>query len=97
MIACMHFEWDENKERINREKHGFSFDDARQAFDDPDKVITKDFSHSTREERFFCYGEVNGKILTVRFTIRGNRTRIIGAGDWREGRKIYEEENQRGV
>ncbi|MEI6747001.1 MAG: hypothetical protein WCL34_13640 [Methylococcaceae bacterium] len=32
-------------------------------------------------------------ILTVRFTYRHNRIRIIGAGYWRKGKKIYEKEN----
>ena len=44
----------------------------------------------TDESRFFCIGKTAGKILTVRFTYRGNDIRIIGAGYWRKGKLIYE-------
>ena len=40
-----------------------------------------------------CIGKVAGGILTVRFTHRKRKIRIIGAGNWRKGKKIYEEEN----
>lgn len=50
--------------------------------------------HSQSEERFYCFGEVDGGILTVRFTYRNNVIRIIGAGYWRKGKAIYDRENQ---
>lgn len=31
------------------------------------------------------------KIVTVRFTQRGDAIRMIGAGYWRKGKKAYEE------
>jgi hypothetical protein len=37
---------------------------------------------------------VNDGILTVRFTYRGHVIRIYGAGYWRKGRRIYEEQNK---
>ncbi len=43
-----------------------------------------------REIRYYCFGEVDGAIMTVRFTYRNQWIRIFGAGYWREGRKIYE-------
>ena len=42
----------------------------------------------------FCFGEVEGGILTVRFTYRGGVIRIFGAGYWRKGKAIYERENK---
>ena len=45
------------------------------------------------EERFYCFGEVDGGVLTVRFTYRASVIRIIGAGYWRKGKAIYEREN----
>jgi hypothetical protein len=42
------------------------------------------------EPRFYCFGRVTDGILTVRFTYRGNLIRIIGAGYWRRGKKLYE-------
>ena len=48
---------------------------------------------SQTEERFYCFGEVDGGVLTVRFTYRASVIRIIGAGYWRKGKAIYEREN----
>jgi len=33
-------------------------------------------------------------ILTVRFTYRENTIRIFGAGFWRKGKKIYEQQDK---
>jgi uncharacterized DUF497 family protein len=84
------FEWDVGKDRINRAKHGVAFELAQHAFLDPRRVIAEDLEHSTGEPRFFCFGLVNDAILTVRFTHRGGKIRIFGAGYWRKGRAIYE-------
>jgi len=88
------FEWDGNKDAENQEKHGVSFSLAQYAFADPYRVIAEDLEHSEDEERHFCFGEVGGGILTVRFTYRGGVIRIFGAGYWRKGKAIYERENQ---
>lgn len=88
------FEWDENKDAENQEKHGIPFSLAQYAFADPRRVIAEDLTHSETEKRFFCFGEVDGGILTVRFTYRGSVIRIFGAGYWRKGKTIYEHENQ---
>lgn len=92
-MAVATFEWDEAKNRANQAKHGVSFDLAQEAFLDPRRVIVPDLSHSGSEQRFFCFGEVGGGVMTLRFTWRDERIRIIGAGYWRKGRKVYEEEN----
>ena len=88
------FEWDENKNRENIIKHHISFETAKKAFFDPNRIITKDDVHSEIEERFFCFGEVDGGILTVLFSYRKEVIRIFGAGYWRKGKKYYEKENQ---
>jgi uncharacterized DUF497 family protein len=87
------FEWDKNKDKENQEKHGVSFSLAQLAFLDESRVIMEDLSHSKSEQRFYCLGKVADGILTVRFTYRNSIIRIIGAGYWRKGRKIYETEN----
>ena len=88
------FEWDSGKEAENQQKHGVSFDLARQAFLDPRRVIARDLAHSEAEERFYCFGAVGGGILTVRCTDRKHVIRIIGAGYWRKGKRLDEQENQ---
>ncbi len=87
------FEWDDAKDLINQEKHGVAFAVAQLAFLDPHRVIAGDLSHSGREIRYFCFGLVDGAVMTVRFTYRPGRIRIFGAGYWRKGRKTYEQEN----
>jgi len=84
------FEWDPAKDAENRRKHGVSFAEAQAAFLDSGRVIAKDVGHSRSEPRFYCFGRVADGILTVRFTHRGSVIRIIGAGYWRRGKKLYE-------
>ena len=84
-----------SRQRVGKsEKHGVLFHRAQYAFADPRRVIAKDLSHSQSEDRFYCFGEVDGGILTVRFAYRASVIRIIGAGYWRKGKAIYERENQ---
>ena len=84
------FEWGHGKNEKNIEKHGISFFDAQQAFLDPCRIIAEDIEHSAAETRYYCFGKVDGAVMTVRFTYRGKTIRIFGAGYWREGKKIYE-------
>lgn len=75
-------------------KHGVGFREAMQVFEDPDVQIYIDEMHSSDETRFFAVGKAGERILTIRFTYRDEKIRIFGAGDWRKGRKRYEEEKQ---
>ncbi|MGH8455233.1 MAG: BrnT family toxin [Nevskiales bacterium] len=88
------FEWDPGKELENQRKHGVTFAFAQQAFLDPRRVIAEDLGHSQAEKRYYCFGRVGDSILTVRFTYRNRVIRIFGAGHWRKGKRIYEQENQ---
>ena len=87
-------DWDQRKNAENLVKHGLPFSLAQYAFADPKRVIAEDSAHSTKEQRYFCFGLVGDGILTVRFTYRWGLIRIIGAGYWRKGKAIYERENQ---
>lgn len=88
------FEWDRDKDVVNQAKHGVSFAKAQYAFADPQRVIAEDLSHAEGEKRYYCFGEVGGGIMTVRFTYRRGVIRIFGAGYWRKGKRIYERENK---
>jgi len=88
----MDFEWDTDKNKINIAKHGLSFNEAESTFSDNKRIIMLDVDHSASEKRYFCIGKVDdGRIVTVRFTIRNSHIRIIGAGYWRKGKKKYEQ------
>ena len=94
MAAGPSFEWDEVKSRVNHDKHGVAFELAQLAFLGERRVIAEDLSHSRDERRFYCFGLVQGGVMTVRFTWREDRIRIFGAGYWRKGKRLYERENK---
>lgn len=84
------FEWDENKNQLNIEKHGISLEIAKRVFNDPNRLTLLDGDHSEDENRYFCIGKTDEGIATVRFVVRDDKIRIIGAGYWRKGKKRYE-------
>lgn len=90
------FVWDAYKEKDTIRRHDINFTTASTAFFDPHRVIIADELHSTTEPRLFCIGLVNKRVATVRFTYRDGKIRIIGAGFWRQGRKIYEAQKRNG-
>ncbi|MEO6993119.1 MAG: BrnT family toxin [Lacunisphaera sp.] len=88
----MRFAWDPNKERANVARHGVDFIMAQRAFSDPKALVLFDEAHSNKRElRWWLLGQVDARILLVRYTHRPNGIiRLIGAGYWREGRDYYE-------
>jgi len=87
------FEWDPINNFVNQQKHHVSFEEAQDAFADVKRIIMEDFEHNSIESRYYCFGNVDSEIMTVRFTYRNKKIRIYGAGYWRKGKKIYEEKN----
>jgi len=76
------FEWDHVKEKANILKHGHSFQEAIESFSDPKGFVLEDQAHSENEERFYWVGKnADGKVLTVRFSQRGAKIRIIGCAE----------------
>jgi len=61
----MTFEWDENKNLDNIDKHKVSFNVAQEAFFDKKQIIIKDKKHSKKEDRFFCIRNDGHGIITV--------------------------------
>jgi uncharacterized DUF497 family protein len=94
MTRKSNFDWDDHKDNLNQKKHGISFSEAQYAFGDANRVILEDLSHSSKEKRYYCLGKIGEEIVTVRFTYRNKIIRIFGAGYWRKGKKIYEEQNK---
>lgn len=74
------FEWNEQKDKENRKKHGVSFYEEQRVFMDPNRLIAEDLDHSMIEARYYCFGKIDNEILTVRFTYCGHTIRIIGSG-----------------
>ena len=79
----MIFEWDEDKNELNKIRHGVSFQEAETVFDDKNAVFLYDSQHSVDEERFIIIGQDSlFRELTVCHCYRGadeNIVRIISA------------------
>jgi uncharacterized DUF497 family protein len=73
------FEWDPAKELSNIHKHGISFLDAIDIFDDPFHLIEESTRPEYGERRVKAIGQVDSVILAVIFTDRDERRRIISA------------------
>ena len=75
----MQFEWDEEKDKLNRKKHGIGFREALPAFLDPKRIERIDREHSTlEEERVDIIGRVKDSLLVFGvYTDRNSRIRII--------------------
>ena len=76
------FEWDSNKNRINIDKHGVSFEEASTVFYDECGILFDDPDHSEDEERFNLIGfSTSLKLLIVCHCYRESNStiRIISA------------------
>lgn len=52
----MQFEWDPNKNEINKQKHKISFEEAQTVFYDEYAILFDDPDHSDAEDRFIILG-----------------------------------------
>jgi uncharacterized DUF497 family protein len=77
-MGRLRLEWDASKDRLNRGKHGVAFEIAQRAFRDTARVIAEDVQRSGVEKRYYCFGRVEDRIMTVRFTHHGSAIRTIG-------------------
>ncbi len=72
------FEWDPNKDRLNRLKHRIAFADTFAVFEDPLAITVDDVED--REDRSVTIGmDCFGRVLVVVYTWRGDSIRIISA------------------
>jgi uncharacterized protein len=73
------FEWDDAKAEANLRKHKISFRAASRVFDDALVLIERDLTEDYDEDRFVATGLVEALLVTVAYTNRGDRIRIISA------------------
>lgn len=74
----MDFAWDPDKAEKNLRKHKIDFETAVKVFDDPWR-LEKDERDDDDVVRFNTTGMVDGRLLVVTFTVRGDVFRIISA------------------
>lgn len=78
----LRFEWDPEKNEINKRKHHVSFEEAQTVFYDDDAKVIDDPEHSAEEERFIILGfSKKANLLVVCHCFRASETviRIISA------------------
>ena len=87
----MNFEWDEAKHEANRRKHRIDFKTGSKVFLDP-YVVEFDDRDAFGELRHNAIGLVDGRVLFVTYTMRGDVVRIISArgAEPHEKRKYHE-------
>ena len=85
----MEFEWDENKSRANKSKHGIDFNGATELWNDQDRIeIEINFA---TEDRNALIGKIGDKLWTAIFTRRMDAIRIISVRRSRKKEtKLYE-------
>lgn len=88
----MEFEWDTAKETANEKKHKISFVDAATVFDDPHHLEEDSTKPEHGEQRFRAIGMLGDVLITVIYTDRQGRRRIISARRARDNeRKRYDQ------
>lgn len=76
------FIWDENKNKLNKKKHGISFEEATEVFGDENAILFDDPDHSYEEERFLIIGITGAKgicIVSHCYRDKDSTVRIISA------------------
>jgi uncharacterized DUF497 family protein len=86
-----YFEWDDAKAEANLRKHKVRFEHAAEACEDFYALIELDDSEDYGEDRFILIGRAAGGLLTVVYTERNQRIRIISAREAND----YERRNYR--
>jgi uncharacterized DUF497 family protein len=88
------FEWDESKAESNFAKHNVPFDKAILAFDDPSRRTVADTRKDYGEARWILVGLSEGRLLTVVWTRRDEKIRLISArGANQREKRDYEKQN----
>lgn len=81
-METIRFEWDKNKNEINKKKHKISFEEAQTVFYDSEALLINDPEHSMEEERFIILGfSEKANLLVVCHCYRESESviRIISA------------------
>jgi hypothetical protein len=79
-VEGLQFEWHPLKAKANQKKHKVSFDEASTVFKDTLRIEARDRWHSDDEERYLGIGRsIQGRILSIYYTFRADRIRIISA------------------
>ncbi|MFH1428803.1 MAG: BrnT family toxin [Candidatus Margulisiibacteriota bacterium] len=86
----MEIQYDKEKSKSNKAKHGVDFEEVKQIWNNPYVEFS---ARSNYENRYAAIGYINKKLYTCIFCLRGDSARIISCRRAREGEvKLYEKE-----
>jgi len=87
--------WDDGKQLLNIENHGYDFADLEEVFDGRFVVTRQDNRVDYGELRYNMLAEYKGRIINVTLTTRADRFHLISARPAsREERKAYHEKKE---
>jgi uncharacterized DUF497 family protein len=89
------FEWDEAKRLANIAKHDIDFEQAKEIWQGRFVEIPSP-QQEHGEERLLAYGEIDGVVIAVVFTWRGDRRRLISARKARDYEREWYDEAETG-
>lgn len=87
------FEWDDGNSSKNWLGHDVQQVEAEQALLNTPLVVNATSTHAAAESRFIALGQTDaGRRLTIVFTVRGTRVRVISARSMsKKERRVYGE------
>ena len=86
------FDWDDGNLYKNEKKHSITWQEIEEVFFNQPLLLTEDAKHSNYEFRCVAYGKSNrDKKLTIIFTKRANKIRVISARDMSKKERLYYE------
>ena len=90
----MEFEWDERKNRRNKNKHGIDFETAMKLWNDINRIEIQ--TPFPIENRSILIGKIDKKLWSAIFTLRSNAIRIISVRRARKKEAIFYEQKETG-
>jgi len=91
------FVWDKGNEEKSKKTHNVEWWECEEVFLNFPLFLFPDIKHPEREERFFAFGRSHAnRLLTIVFTVRQKKIRVISARDMnKKERKVYHEETSK--
>lgn len=88
------FDWDEGNQSKNEIKHGVTAAESEQAFFNEPLVLLDQAAHGSAEARYAILGSTDhDRLLTIIYTVRGSRIRVISARPMSRKERIYYHEH----
>ena len=97
LLEIIQFVWDKGNEEKSKKSHSVEWCEGEEVFFNFPLYLSPDIKHSEHEERSFAFGHSHAnRLLTIVFTIRQKKIRVISARDMnKRERKMYHEKDSK--